>query len=218
MILNSETATLVAEKLLQIKAIKLNVNNPFTWASGLRSPIYCDNRITLSFPELRTYIRQQLVKAIQDHFEGVDVIAGVATAGIPQGVLVAEALGLPFVYVRSSKKSHGMTNQIEGRLNSGQSVVVVEDLVSTGKSSLAAVDALRDAGAVIKGMVAIFSYGLQVADDNFSEKNCNLITLSDYNHLIELAVADDYVPENNKFTLMEWRKDPQEWSNNLEKQ
>ncbi|RLD87576.1 MAG: orotate phosphoribosyltransferase [Bacteroidetes bacterium] len=217
MILNSETATVIAEKLLQIKAIKLNVDNPFIWASGLRSPIYCDNRITLSFPELRTYIRQQLVKAVQEYFEGVDVIAGVATAGIPQGVLVAEALGLPFVYVRSSKKSHGLTNQIEGRLNSGQSVVVVEDLVSTGKSSLAAVDALREAGAYVKGMVAIFTYGLQVADDNFTGKDCKLVTLSDYNHLIELAVSGDYIPENNKYTLMEWRKNPQEWSTNFEK-
>ena len=217
MILNLETATIVAEKLLQIKAIKLNVDNPFTWASGLRSPVYCDNRITLSFPELRTYIRQQLVKAIQEHFEGVDVIAGVATAGIPQGVLVAEALGLPFVYVRSSKKSHGLANQIEGRLNSGQSVVVVEDLVSTGKSSLAAVDALREAGANVKGMVAIFTYGLQVADANFADKDCKLVTLSDYNHLIELAVSCDYIPENNKYNLMEWRKDPQEWSTNFEK-
>jgi orotate phosphoribosyltransferase len=217
MILNLETATIVAEKLLQIKAIKLNVDNPFTWASGLRSPVYCDNRITLSFPELRTYIRQQLVKAIQEHFEGVDVIAGVATAGIPQGVLVAEALGLPFVYVRSSKKSHGLANQIEGRLNSGQSVVVVEDLVSTGKSSLAAVDALREAGANVKGMVAIFTYGLQVADANFADKDCKLVTLSDYNHLIELAVSCNYVSENNKYNLMEWRKDPQEWSTNFEK-
>jgi len=217
MILNLETATIVAEKLLQIKAIKLNVDNPFTWASGLKSPIYCDNRIALSFPELRTYIRQQLVNAIQEHYEGVDVIAGVATAGIPQGVLVAEALGLPFVYVRSTKKSHGLTNQIEGRLNSGQSVVVVEDLVSTGKSSLAAVDALREAGANIKGMVAIFTYGLQVADANFADKDCKLVTLSDYNHLIELAVSGDYIPENNKYTLMEWRKDPQEWSTNFEK-
>ncbi len=216
MILNSETAAIIAEKLLQIKAIKLNVEKPFTWASGLRSPIYCDNRITLSFHELRTYIRQQLVKAVQEHFEGVDVIAGVATAGIPQGVLVAEALGLPFVYVRSEKKSHGLTNQIEGRINSGQSVVVVEDLVSTGKSSLAAVDALRDAGAVVKGMVAIFTYGLQVADANFTEKNCKLITLSDYDHLIDLAVAADYVPQKDKFALMEWRQNPREWSNKFE--
>ena len=212
MVLNSETAALVAEKLLQIKAIKLNVEQPFTWASGLRSPIYCDNRITLSFPELRTYIRQQLSNAVRKHFEGVDVIAGVATAGIPQGVLVAEALGLPFVYVRSAKKSHGMTNRIEGRLNSGQSVVVVEDLVSTGMSSLAAVDALRDAGADVKGMIAIFTYGLDIADKNFKEKGCKLVTLSDYDNLIEYGVATDYVPESDKVTLMKWRSNPQEWS------
>ncbi len=216
MILNLETANTIAEKLLQIKAIKLNVDQPFTWASGLKSPIYCDNRITLSFPELRTYIRQQLAKAVQEHFGGIDVIAGVATAGIPQGVLVAEALGLPFVYVRPEKKAHGLANQIEGRLNSGQSVVVVEDLVSTGKSSLAAVDALREAGATVKGMVAIFTYGLKIADDNFARKNCSLITLSDYNHLIELAVSSNYVREDSKFALMEWRKSPQNWSAKFE--
>ena len=216
MILNLETANTIAEKLLQIKAIKLNVDQPFTWASGLKSPIYCDNRITLSFPELRTYIRQQLAKAVQEHFDGIDVIAGVATAGIPQGVLVAEALGLPFVYVRPEKKAHGLANQIEGRLNSGQSVVVVEDLVSTGKSSLAAVDALREAGATVKGMVAIFTYGLKIADDNFARKNCSLITLSDYNHLIELAVSSNYVREDSKFALMEWRKSPQNWSAKFE--
>jgi len=212
MVLNSETAALTAEKLLQIKAIKLNVEEPFTWASGLRSPIYCDNRITLSFPEIRTYMRQQLAKAVQQYFGDVDVIAGVATAGIPQGVLVAEALGLPFVYVRSAKKSHGLTNQIEGRLESGQSVLVVEDLVSTGKSSLAAVDSLREAGATVKGMVAIFTYGLGIADKNFIEKDCKLVTLSDYDHLIEHAVTTDYLPESNKKTLLEWRNDPKAWS------
>jgi len=217
MVLNSETAALTAEKLLQIKAIKLNVEEPFTWASGLRSPIYCDNRITLSFPEIRTYMRQQLAGAVQQHFGDVDVIAGVATAGIPQGVLVAEALGLPFVYVRSAKKSHGLTNQIEGRLESGQSVLVVEDLVSTGKSSLAAVDSLREVGATVKGMVAIFTYGLEIADKNFKEKDCKLVTLSDYDHLIEHAVATDYLPESNKKTLLEWRNDPKAWSDKFEK-
>ncbi len=217
MVLNSETAALTAEKLLQIKAIKLNVEEPFTWASGLRSPIYCDNRITLSFPEIRTYMRQQLAKAVRQYFGDVDVIAGVATAGIPQGVLVAEALGLPFVYVRSAKKSHGLTNQIEGRLEKGQSVLVVEDLVSTGKSSLAAVDSLRESGATVKGMVAIFTYGLEIADKNFIEKDCKLVTLSDYNHLIEHAVATDYLPESNKKMLLEWRNDPKAWSDKFEK-
>ena len=217
MVLNSETAALTAEKLLQIKAIKLNVEEPFTWASGLRSPIYCDNRITLSFPEIRTYMRQQLAKAVRQYFGDLDVIAGVATAGIPQGVLVAEALGLPFVYVRSAKKSHGLTNQIEGRLEKGQSVLVVEDLVSTGKSSLAAVDSLREAGATVKGMVAIFTYGLEIADKNFIEKDCKLVTLSDYNHLIEHAVATDYLPESNKKMLLEWRNNPKAWSDKFEK-
>lgn len=217
MILNSNTATVVAEKLLQIKAIKLNVEVPFTWASGLKSPIYCDNRITLSFPVIRTYIRQQLVNVVQEHFEGVDVIAGVATAGIPQGVLVAETLGLPFVYVRPSKKLHGLANQIEGSLESGQSVVVVEDLVSTGKSSLAAVDALRESGAIVKGMVAIFTYGLEIADKNFAEKNCKLVTLSDYDHLIKLSVSSNYVAESSKIKLMNWRTNPQEWSNKFKK-
>jgi len=157
-------------------------------------------------------MRQQLVKAVQENFGDVDVIAGVATAGIPQGVLVAEAMGLPFVYVRSAKKSHGLTNQIEGRLESGQSVIVVEDLVSTGKSSLAAVDSLREAGATVKGMIAIFTYGLEIADKNFTEKECKLVTLSDYNHMIEHAVATNYIPEGDKQKLMEWRNDPKVWS------
>jgi orotate phosphoribosyltransferase len=216
MILNSETAAVTAENLLQIKAIKLNVRDPFTWASGLRSPIYCDNRITLSYPGLRNHISRQLTAAVKEFFKDTEVIAGVATAGIPQGVLVAEALGLPFVYVRSAKKSHGLTNQIEGRLEKGRSVVVVEDLVSTGKSSLAAVDALRQAGANVKGMVAIFTYGLEIADLNFKEKACKLITLSDYNHLIEKAAAINYIDKNDKQTLMEWRSNPQAWSNRFE--
>lgn len=217
MVLNSETAAVTAEKLLQIKAIKLNVQEPFTWASGLRSPIYCDNRITLSYPEIRNYMRDKLAEAVKVHFNDVEVIAGVATAGIPQGVLVAEALGLPFVYVRAAKKSHGLTNQIEGRLEAGQKVLVVEDLVSTGKSSLAAVDSLRAAGADVQGMVAIFTYGLEIADRNFIDKDCKLVTLSDYNHLIEHAIVTDYLPESNKKTLLEWRSDPKAWSDKFEK-
>ena len=216
MVLNSETASATAEKLLQIKAIKLNVKKPFTWASGLKSPIYCDNRITLSYPKIRTYMRRQLVKAVQENFGDVEVIAGVATAGIPQGVLVSEEMKLPFVYVRSAKKSHGLANQIEGRLEKGQSVVVVEDLVSTGKSSLAAVDSLREAGATVKGMIAIFTYGLEIAEKNFSEKECRLVTLSDYNHMIEHAVATNYVPEEDKQRLIEWRNDPKAWSDKFE--
>lgn len=212
MIFNEDTAAKVATSMLQIKAIKLNNNQPFTWASGLRSPIYCDNRKSLSYPKIRTYIRQELAKAIADYFGDVEVIAGVATAGIPQGVLIAQELGLPFVYVRSAKKEHGMTNQIEGVINEGQSVVVIEDLVSTGKSSLNAVHALRDANLNVKGMAAIFSYDLPIADKNFKEANCKLVTLSDYNSLIKEAVANNYISEKDKKSLLEWRKDPQAWS------
>ena len=176
-----ETSMALASFLLQIKAIKLNPANPFTWASGLKSPIYCDNRVTLSYPQVRTFIREGFVKMCLDKFGKPDVIAGVATGGIPQGALVAQELGLPFVYVRSEKKSHGMNNQIEGVINSGQSVVIIEDLVSTGKSSLNAVEALREKGAVIKGMLAIFTYGMEVATENFKNNKCELFTLTDYN-------------------------------------
>jgi len=212
MIYNTDSAAKIAESLLQIKAIKLNNKEPFTWASGLKSPIYCDNRVALSYPKIRTYIRQQIVKAIEDKFGQVDVIAGVATAGIPQAALVAAALGLPLVYVRSSEKKHGMTNKIEGVINEGQSVVVIEDLVSTGKSSLNAVDALKDAGASVKGMVAIFTYGLQKAEDNFENANCQLVTLSDYDVLVNIATENEYISNNDLLSLMDWRKDPQAWS------
>jgi len=212
MIYNTDSAAKIAESLLQIKAIKLNNKEPFTWASGLKSPIYCDNRIALSYPKIRTYIRQQIVEAIEDKFGQVDVIAGVATAGIPQAALVAAAMGLPLVYVRSSEKKHGMTNKIEGVINEGQSVVVIEDLVSTGKSSLNAVDALKDAGASVKGMVAIFTYGLQKAEDNFEKANCHLITLSDYDVLVNIATESEYISNNDLLSLMDWRKDPQAWS------
>ena len=178
----------------------------------MKSPIYCDNRIALSYPKIRTYIRQQIVEAIEDKFGKADVIAGVATAGIPQAALVAAAMGLPLVYVRSSEKKHGMTNKIEGVINEGQSVVVIEDLVSTGKSSLNAVDALRDAGANVKGMVAIFTYGLQKATDNFKKKNCKLVSISDYEHLVNLATENNYISNKDLNSLMDWRKDPQAWS------
>jgi orotate phosphoribosyltransferase len=212
MIYNKDTAAQTARSLLQIKAIKLNPQKPFVWASGLHSPIYCDNRKSLSYPRIRTYIRQELARAIADRFGDVDVIAGVATAGIPQGALVAQELGLPFLYVRSAKKEHGMTNQIEGVLNSNQSVVVIEDLVSTGKSSLNAVKALRESGAVVKGMAAIFTYGLKVAEKNFKQENCNLVVLSDYDSLIKEAISNGYVTDLEKKSLMEWRKDPEAWS------
>jgi len=212
MILNDQTARLIAQKLLQIKAIKLKPEQPFTWASGLRSPIYCDNRITLSYPEVRNLIKEKLTQIIKEKLGEPDIIAGVATAGIPQGVLVAQELNLPFIYVRSAKKSHGMTNQIEGAYEENKTVVVIEDLVSTGKSSLAAVDALREAGLIIKGMAAIFTYGLEIADRHFKEKKCDLVTLSDYDHLIKEAVDSHYVKKEEIDSLMEWRKDPQKWS------
>ncbi|MEE4259176.1 MAG: orotate phosphoribosyltransferase [Bacteroidales bacterium] len=212
MVKNKETAALVAEHLLQIKAIKLNNSTPFIWASGLHSPIYCDNRIALSYPKVRNYIRQQLVNQIREEYGLVDVIAGVATAGIPQGILVAQEMGLPFIYVRSSKKAHGLANQIEGELREGQQVVVVEDLISTGKSSLNAVEAIREAGGNIKGMAAIFTYGLPMADKNFKEANCPLFALSSYEIMIKKAIEKEYISEKDKDSLLEWKKDPQAWS------
>ena len=208
---NEETAIQVAELLLQIKAIKLNNNNPFTWASGLKSPIYCDNRITLSYPKIRTFIRQKYVEIINEEFGDVDVIAGVATGGIAQGALIAQELGLPFVYIRSSKKSHGMSNQIEGVVESGQSVIVIEDLISTGKSSLNAVDALRDAGCRVTGMIAIFSYNLDIAKQNFEKYEVPLFTLSDYETLIKKAVEDNYVSDADVHSLIKWRENPKKW-------
>ncbi len=217
MIFNSDTAKKIASYLLEIKAIKLNSTSPFTWASGLRSPIYCDNRIALSYPDIRTYIKEQLVVAIRDSFSDVEVIAGVATAGIPQGALVADLLGLPFVYIRSSAKAHGMVNKIEGELHKGQRVVVIEDLVSTGKSSLNAVDSLSDYGAVVVGMAAIFTYDLKIAEANFAEKDCKLVTLSDYNIMISKAVADNYVTADDKVSLLAWSKEPGKWSDSFSK-
>ena len=213
--MNEETALAVAEFLLQIKAIKLDVNKPFTWASGLKSPIYCDNRKTLSYPKVRTYIRQEFVKLINEAFGTVDVVAGVATGAIAQGALVAQEMGLPFVYVRSSKKGHGLDNQIEGVIESGQSVIVVEDLVSTGQSSLAAVQALREAGCNVKGMVAIFSYNLKAAEENFKAANCILNTLTDYEHLIKRAHEQEYIKEADLKSLVEWRENPQAWSDKI---
>ena len=207
-----DSALNLANYLLQIKAVKLNPKQPFTWASGLHSPIYCDNRVTLSYPVVRTFIRQQFVEMLTQHYGKPDLIAGVATGGIAQGALVAQELGLPFAYVRSEKKSHGMQNQIEGVVNDGQSVVIIEDLVSTGKSSLLAVDALREAGAVVKGMLAIFTYQLPVADENFTAKNCTLHTLTNYETLIYKAIEEKYISEEDQKSLMEWRENPQAWS------
>jgi orotate phosphoribosyltransferase len=211
MILNKDKALKVAEFLLQIKAVKLQPNDPFTWASGWSSPIYCDNRKTLSFPTIRTYIRQGYAQAILDHFGKPDVIAGVATGGIAQGALVAQELGIPFIYVRSTAKGHGLGNQIEGHFEPGQRVVVIEDLISTGGSSLVAVEALREAGCEVKGLVAIFTYGFDVALKNFADADCPFVTLTDYDHLIDQALKSEYVTEGDIASLREWKKAPDQW-------
>lgn len=212
--INEDAALNIAEFLLQIKAIKLQPESPFTWASGWKSPIYCDNRITLSYPKVRTYIRQEFVDAILREFGKPDVIAGVATGGIAQGALIAQEMGLPFVYVRSEAKKHGMTNLIEGIVEKGQSVVVVEDLVSTGGSSLKAVESLREAGCEVKGMVAIFTYGFKVATDNFEKAHCKLVTLSNYNTLIKQALLSDYITDKDLQSLKKWAENPGTWNNN----
>lgn len=208
---NVKTEQAVAGFLLQIKAIKLNVQQPFTWASGLKSPIYCDNRITLSYPLVRTYIKEQFVNIIKNKFGSADIVAGVATGGIAQGALVAQELGLPFAYVRSEKKSHGLTNQVEGVVEKNQTVIVIEDLISTGGSSLNAVKALRETGAEVLGMCAIFTYGLQVAADNFNKENCLLYTLTDFETLIQKAVSQQYIEQSDLESLMRWRKNPGDW-------
>jgi len=208
---NRDSALKVAEFLLQIKAVKLQPQKPFTWASGWKSPIYCDNRVTLSYPQIRTYIRQEFTQAVLEEFGKPDVIAGVATGGIAQGALVAQELGVPFVYVRSSSKGHGMQNRIEGFLESGQSVVVVEDLISTGMSSLSAVEALREAGAEVKGMVSIFTYGFDLAKANFKKEKVIVHTLSDYDTLVEQALKSEYIDEKNIDSLRKWRERPDKW-------
>lgn len=211
MIFNIDTAKKTAELLLQINAIKLNPKNPFTWASGWKSPIYCDNRITLSFPPIRNYIREEFSKHIEKEFGKPDVIAGVATGAIGIGMLVAEYMGLPFVYVRPEPKKHGRQNQVEGFLQKGQNVVVVEDLISTGNSSLLAVEALKAAGANVKGMVAIFTYGFDVSVENFKKANVQLHTLGNYETLLELAVSKKYITEEEQETLKDWSKSPSTW-------
>ena len=212
MAVKDETAANIAEYLLQIKAIKLQPDRPFTWASGWKSPIYCDNRISLSHPKVRTYIRQALVKAIEVKYGKPDCIAGVATAAIAQGALVAEAMGLPFVYVRSSPKDHGRENLIEGEVTAGQSVVVIEDLISTGKSSLKAVQALRDSGCLVKGMISVFTYGFKIAEDNFEKENCLNISLCDYETLLDKALEANYITAKDLITLRQWRQSPESWS------
>jgi orotate phosphoribosyltransferase len=204
--------SLIAENLLRIKAIKLQPSNPFTWASGWKSPIYCDNRKTLSYPTIRNLIKLEISRIILENFGKVDAIAGVATGAIAQGALVAEELGLPFVYIRSSPKDHGLENLIEGDLKPKQKVVVIEDLISTGGSSLKAVEAVRKDGCEVIGMVAIFTYGFKVAEDKFAAANVPLITLCDYNSVLEQAVKTKYIKEDDLETLKQWRKDPASWS------
>ena len=212
MIFNKSTAKKTAEVLLQINAIKLNPKNPFTWASGWKSPIYCDNRLVLSFPVVRNYIKEEIAKNIEIEFGKPDVIAGVATGAIGIGALVAEYLGLPFVYVRPEAKKHGRQNQIEGFLEKGQNVVVVEDLISTGNSSLVAVDALKSAEANVKGMVAIFTYGFDVSKENFKTNNVNLFTLSNYESLLDQALDTDFINQSEADVLLKWNSNPSEWT------
>ncbi|MBL7926560.1 MAG: orotate phosphoribosyltransferase [Bacteroidia bacterium] len=206
-----DTAKLIADHLLQIKAVKLQPNEPYTWASGWKSPIYCDNRITLSYPRIRTFIRQELAKLIENKFGRPDLIAGVATAAIAQGALVAEALGLPFCYVRPKSKEHGLKNQIEGEVSPNQSCVVIEDLISTGSSSLQAVELLKAEGVVVKGMVSIFTYGFNIAEQNFKNANCVFYSLCNYDILIKQAQLSGQVKESDLRTLMAWRQNPAEW-------
>jgi orotate phosphoribosyltransferase len=206
-----KSAKKIAEYLLQIKAIKLQPSNPFTWASGWKSPIYCDNRKTLSFPEVRSYIRDSFASIITELYPKTDMIAGVATGAISHGALVADKLVLPFIYVRSGAKEHGLGNQIEGYYEKGQKVVVVEDLISTGGTSLNAVKALREAGCEVLGMVAIFTYEFKKAADGFASEKCALNTLCNYSVLIDTAVKTGYITESDVETLKKWRVDPSSW-------
>ena len=211
MIFNKNTAKKTAEVLLHINAIKLSPNAPFTWASGWKSPIYCDNRLVLSYPTIRNYIKSELAKNIENLYGKPDVIAGVATGAIGIGAIVADDLGLPFVYVRPEAKKHGRQNQIEGRLEKGQSVVVVEDLISTGKSSLNAVEALNSASVNVKGMAAIFTYGFERSKTNFAEKNIELHTLSNYEALLEQALDTGFINDMELNVLSQWNSNPSKW-------
>ena len=211
MITDIDNAAKIAEYLLQIKAVKLQPNDPFTWSSGWKSPIYCDNRKTLSYPKIRTFIRQSFTKTVLEEYGKPDIIAGVATGGIAMGALVAEELGVPFIYVRSSAKGHGLENLIEGAYTSGSNVVVIEDLISTGGSSLKAVEALRAAELNVKGVVAIFNYGFEAATKAFEKANCPLKVLSNYDIMIEIALKQDTVTEKDMAPLREWRVSPETW-------
>lgn len=212
MIYNNVIAREVAEYLLEIKAVVLKPHEPFTWASGLKSPIYCDNRKTLSYPKVRSFIKTSFADTISEEYKNADVIAGVATAGIPHGALVADVLNKPFVYVRDKPKTHGMTNQIEGQLSAGQRVVVIEDLISTGGSSLKAVEALRQAGADVVALGAVFTYSFEKSVIAFEQAKCKFFTLSDYPTLLEVAASLDYIKPNEIDTLTEWYQNPESWS------
>ena len=212
--LNKDTAKKTAELLLQIKAIKLSPHEPFTWASGWKSPIYCDNRVTLSYPPVRNFLKEEIAKLVEQKHGKPDVIAGVATGAIAIGMLVAQKLGVPFIYVRPEPKKHGRKNQIEGHLESGQNVVVIEDLISTGKSSLNAVKALKEANATVKGMIAIFSYGFEIATDNFKNDRVELTTLSNYEYLLEQALDSKYITSEELRMLEDWRVEPSKWKQN----
>ncbi|ALJ06203.1 orotate phosphoribosyltransferase [Pseudalgibacter alginicilyticus] len=214
MIFNKDTAKQTAKVLLQINAIKLSPQKPFTWASGWKSPIYCDNRIILSFPIIRNYICETMAKQIEKQYGKPDVIAGVATGAIGIGMLVAEYLDLPFIYVRPEAKGHGRKNQIEGFIEEGKNVVVVEDLISTGKSSLNAVRALKEANIHVKGMIAIFTYGFEVAEENFKKENIFLQTLGNYENLLEQALETQYITQEELKTLSDWNSNPSEWNTN----
>lgn len=209
--IREKTAEQVASALLEIGAIKLSYHKPFHWSSGWKSPVYCDNRLALSYPSIRTSIKNYLSSAIQDEFPGAQSIAGVATAGIAQGALVADTLNLPFLYVRPKPKDHGMENLIEGKIEKGQRVVLVEDLISTGGSSLKAAEALRDAGFIVEGMIAIFTYGFQVASKNFTVANIPLVCLSDFEHLLPVALRMNYIQPADLEHVRNWRNDPSNW-------
>ena len=208
---NNNLSRNIAQNLIQIKAIKFNTTNPFTWASGIKSPIYCDNRKTLSFPKVRNIIKKAFIEKIKENFPDTEIIAGVATGAIAQGALVADELNLPFIYVRPDAKSHGLKNMIEGTIEKGKKVVIIEDLVSTGGSSLKAVDAIRKEECKILGMVAIFTYGFNIAKENFKKADCKLITLSNYDDLVKLAEETGYIEKKELSTLIEWKKNPEKW-------
>ncbi|MDG1842064.1 MAG: orotate phosphoribosyltransferase [Crocinitomicaceae bacterium] len=212
MLKTNDKAIKIAEYLLRIKAVKLQPNDPFTWASGWNSPIYCDNRISLSYPEVRTYIKTAFCDLIKENFGMPDVIAGVATGGLPQGALVAQELNLPFIYVRSAAKAHGMGNMIEGHYSKNQKVVLIEDLISTGGSSIKGVKALKNQGLDVLGLAAIFTYGFEIASNNFNEINCKAPTLSDYSTLIDVAMKNNYITNSDLDSLQNWRINPSNWN------